>query len=285
MKNLLKPSNWGAIVFFILNAAVIISLFSVGGDETVAKVIIFYVISVLVALSPIGEAFLATLSGARRMSRIDMRNKMVPIVKRVYKKAKAEAPDLPKNIILKYSSDPNPNAFAVGRKTICVTQGLLELPDELIEGILAHEFGHLGLHHTDIQLIIGGGNFLISGFLFILSVIRAVCSAVASSSLFLSRGLPRLFSVLIGFFCSGCIWLWTKICMLFLMMSSRSNEYEADSFAFRIGYGNELAEALETLGGGEPSMPLTKALYSTHPPIDDRIGKLQELGVTYSKYD
>lgn len=285
IKNIFKTSNFGTIIFFLLNAAMIIGLFSAGGEQAMVEIFVIYLISIVIALSPIGEGVLAMMSGARKMSRIDMRNRMVPIVQRVYRKAKAKTPELPKNIILKVMYDPNPNAFAVGRKTICVTEGLFELPDEMIEGILAHEFAHLALHHTDIQLLIGGGNFIISGFILILKAISAIFTSIATIATLKSRSCTTgcLFSFF-GILCSGIVWLWTKFCMLFLMWSSRANEYEADKYAFEIGLGYELAQALDTIGTGVPQSSFLKALYSTHPETNDRIGKLQELGVPYSRY-
>ena len=72
--------------------------------------------------------------------------------------------------------------------------------------------------------------------------------------------------------------------MLFLMWSSRANEYDADKYAMEIGFGYELASALDTIGTGVPQNSLIKALYSSHPETHDRIGKLQALGVPYSRY-
>ena len=285
LKNIFKTSNIGTIIFFLLNAAMIIGIFSAGGQEAMITIAVIYLVSIVIALSPIGEWFLSLIAGARKMRRIDMRNRILPSVQRVYRKAKAKTPSLPNNIILKVMYDPNPNAFAVGRKTICVTEGLFDLPDEMIEGILAHEFGHLALHHTDIQLLIGGGNFVVTTFILILKVISAITTGIATIGTLRSRTCITgcLFSIF-GIICAGFVWLWTKFCMLFLMWSSRANEYAADKYAFEIGFGYDLAHALDTIGTGVPQSTLLKALYSTHPETNDRIGKLQELGVPYSRY-
>ena len=285
LKNIFKANNIGTIIFFLLNAAVIIGVFSAGNTELIGYVGIVYVVSILISLSPIGEWYLSLFAGARKMRRIDMRNRILPSIQHVYRKAKAETPTLPETIILKVMYDPNPNAFAVGRKTICVTEGLFDLPDEMIEGILAHEFGHLALHHTDIQLLIGGGNFIVTVFMFILQAFSAIFTGVATVEALRSRSSG--YGCLVSFFaiiCGGLVWLWTKFCMLFLMWSTRANEYEADKYAFKIGLGYELAQALDTIGTGMPQNTLLKALYSTHPETNDRIGKLQEMGVPYSRY-
>lgn len=285
LKNIFKTSSIGTVIFFLLNAGLIIALFSAGGAGAVHRIVILYLISIVVALSPIGEWFLSLVAGARQMRRIDMRNRIVPTVERVYRKARAKTPTLPNNIILKVMYDPNPNAFAVGRKTICVTEGLFDLPDEMIEGILAHEFGHLAMHHTDIQLLIGGGNFIVTTFILVLEVLSTALTTMATIEVLRGKSCLSgcLFSI-IGAFCAGFVFLWTKFCMLFLMWSSRANEYEADKYAYEIGLGYELAQALDTIGTGMPQSTFLKALYSTHPETNDRIGKLQELGVPYSRY-
>lgn len=287
IRNLFRISNVGTIIFFVLNVGMIMALFGVTTIESAYFIIALYIISILIALSPIGEGILAFLSGARKMTRVDMRNRMVPIITRVHNRALAKSGGLSKVIHLKVMYDSNPNAFALGRRTICVTEGLFSLPDDMIEGIIAHEVGHLACHHTVIQLLIGGGNFIIT---FILMVIRGISAFCALLGTLLSIGKREggggcgcILSI-IGIAASVAVWLWTKFCMLFLMWSSRANEFAADKYAFEIGYGNELAAALDRIGTGTPQNSFVKALYSSHPQTHDRIGKLQEMGVTYARY-
>ena len=64
----------------------------------------------------------------------------------------------------------------------------------------------------------------------------------------------------------------------------RQNEYVADEFAYKLGYGNILASVLDRQMCSAPENGLLKALYSTHPHSDDRIARLQNLGATYSRY-
>ena len=77
------------------------------------------------------------------------------------------------------------------------------------------------------------------------------------------------------------MWIWTKIGTLLVMKSSRANEYEADEFAFNLGYGNDLCRLLDTIGG-KHAKGLFANLVSSHPHKDNRIAKLQSLGATYS---
>ena len=285
IRNIFRVNNIGTVIFFLLNAGMIIGIFSGGEVERVKYIGLIYLASIIVSLSPIGEWFLSLVAGARKMKRVDMQKRMTPILERVYAKAKENTSSLPDVIILKVMYDPNPNAFALGRRTICVTEGLFGLPDEMIEGILAHEVGHLAFHHTDIQLLIGGGNIIISVFILFLQCISGAFLGATTVDTAIYPRRPMTGVVLLtAAVCAGVVWLWTKFCMLFLMWSTRAHEYAADQYAYEIGFGYELAEALDTIGTGVPQSTLMKALYSTHPETNDRIGKLQELGVPYSRY-
>jgi heat shock protein HtpX len=248
---------------------------------------IAYVVSVLLSLSPLGEWALGFFAGARKMRRLDMREKITPIIQRVQAAAEKKSGNaLPDVIILKVMHDPAPNAYAIGKRTVCVTEGLLDLPEEMIEGILVHELGHLAMHHTVIQLMIGGGNIIITTFLLVLRVFYYIKAAWATLNLFRKDGddIVGLIFGLLDIFSALLVFLWTKFCMLFLMWSSRANEYEADRYAYEIGYGDHLAAALDTITWGKPKSSFFKALYSSHPEPHDRIAKLQELGVSYSRY-
>ena len=97
-------------------------------------------------------------------------------------------------------------------------------------------------------------------------------------------GLSGCLNALPGLLLGGIVWLWTKFCMFFLMMSSRENEYEADIYAYELGYGSALAKALDVIGTSTPQESFFKALYSTHPNTHDRIGRLQQMGAQYYRY-
>ena len=101
--------------------------------------------------------------GAKEIRRVDTKIRIIPLLEVVYNKAKKESPDMVNSIHLKIIHDSSPNAYALGRHTICVTDGLFELSDDMIMGILAHEVGHLVNHHSVLQLLIGGSNMLITG--------------------------------------------------------------------------------------------------------------------------
>jgi len=237
--------------------------------------------SIFVAFSPFGEWMFCLMAGARKMSRVDMKIRMIPLLELVYNKAKRKTPALTDKIVLKVIYAPEPNAYAIGRRTICVTEGLFKLPDDVIQGILAHEVAHLAYRHNEIQLLIGGGNVIITAGILFMRLIAALIAAFSIITGYRNRS----FAVAIfGMIWAGMIWLWVKFCLLFLMWSRRENEYDADAYAAELGYGLGLAKGLDAIGTGESQEPLLKALYSTHPNTHDRIGRLQQMSVPYVRY-
>jgi len=281
VRNIFKWATIGTIIFFCLNALVIAMFLFAVGIESLQVILIIYVSSIAIAFSPFGEWMLCLMAGARKMTRVDMKIRMIPLLEIVYNKAKRKTPRLTDQIILKVIYQPEPNAYAIGRRTICVTEGLFNLPDDVICGVLAHEVAHLAYRHTEIQLLIGGGNFIVSSFILIVKLISGI---IAAFSLIFGFRHRSMLSALLGMFVAALIWLWTRFCLVFLMWSSRQNEYDCDKYAFELGYGLGLAKGLDAIGGSEPQKSFLKALYSTHPYIHDRIGRLQQLGVRYYRY-
>lgn len=283
-----RISNLGTLIFFLLNIGLILALFCPYGVsfEAAAPLVVCYIVTVLISLSPIGEWTLAAFAGAREIKRKDIKIRLIPLLEIVFEQAKQKTPSMVNSIRLKIIHDQAPNAFAVGRRTICVTDGLLNISDEEIMAVFAHEIGHIAYGHSAIQLLIGGGNVFISGCLLILKaicwIITAFCGLITGIA---TRSfLAGTFATLAASVSAGLIWLWTKFCMLFLMWSMRQNEYVADAYAFQLGYGTILASILDRHMCSAPNNGLLKALYSTHPHSDDRIAKLQELGANYSRY-
>jgi len=282
-----RLSNLGTLVFFILNLFLLVLIFTDGflNMEIVPTIVVAYVLTIGISLSPIGEWFLAVMVGAREIKRLDTKIRIVPLLEVVYNKAKKESPDMVNSIHLKIIHDSVPNAYAIGRHTICVTDGLFDLSDDMIMGVLAHEVGHIVNHHSVLQLLIGGSNILITGFLVMLKIIAYFITVIFS--LFAIRSRSFLAGILIAFtgaMSTIAIWLWTKFCMLFLMVSMRANEYAADEYARTIGFGYELASALDVIHSNAPTNGFLKALYSTHPDYNDRVARLQEAGVDYYRY-
>lgn len=183
----------------------------------------------------------------------------------------------------------SPNAFATGRNpshaSVAVTQGILDLlNDEELEGVLAHELGHV--RNRDI-------------------LISSIAATLAGAITMLARmgywaglfggfggrdndreggGLGALFMLILAPFAA----------MLIQLAVSRSREYEADSTgAHFTGNPYALASALRKLDAYSRRLPMAAtpstahlfivqpllgmnfgSLFSTHPPIAKRIERL-----------
>ena len=66
---------------------------------------------------------------------------------------------------------------------------------------------------------------------------------------------------------------------LLLLINQRQNEYQADEYAYTIGYGRNLTLALYTLErldtGG--NMSIMERIKSSHPHIKERINRLEKM--------
>jgi heat shock protein HtpX len=166
---------------------------------------------------------------------------------------------------------------------VAVTQGLLQLmPRDQVRGVLAHEFSHI--KNRDI---------LVSS---IAAMIAGAISAIGNIFFFMSifgddddnplGAIGGLLLIIIAPIAAS----------LLQLAVSRQREYLADATAARkLGTGEPLAQALETLERGREAIPMqvnpaTEALYivnplsgkgvtalfSTHPPLEERVARLRE---------
>ncbi len=280
-KKLMRKENIGIIIFLVLNMALYIFLFG-GFSEPgmIPMAVVLYLLSTTVALSPIGEFLLRVQSGAKSIKKIakynpDIEQRLVPLFERVYARAREVDPNLSPKIQLFVSLDKEPNAFATGRKTICVTQGLLAFTDAQIEGVLAHEFGHISHKDTDTLLVIMVSNLLLSViFFFWRLVVNFVVLLVGSSSDGYTAIGRLIVHIFVDLLLVLLIRLWTKIGTLLCMRSSRENEYAADRFACDTGYQNELHSALRDLGYGEQTAGFFASIQASHPDTPSRLHRI-----------
>jgi heat shock protein HtpX len=285
-RNLFKKSNIGVIVYLVLNTIIYVALFGGFADPGMAGLaILIYLITLCIALSPVGEFLLRMQTGCKKIKRKDYLERLMPIFEEVYAQARKKDPSISDKVKLYMSGSKTPNAFATGRKTICITKGFLGYSDAQIKGTLAHEFAHLAHKDTDLLLVILVGNMLMTALFVLWRIVINIFVFMFASALrmrFLGTFLTSLF---INLLLTFLMWVWTKIGMLLCMHSSRQNEFNADKFAFELGYGNDLCVVLDSLGGGDDeqeSRSVWKQLHDSHPAIDDRVAKLQELGATYT---
>lgn len=278
-KNLFKKKNIGTIVYLFLNTVIYIALF--GGFSKFSNfvlAVVLYIGSLAIALSPIGEWILRVQHGCKSVRRQDYLDRLQPLFDEVYERAKVLEPNLPNDIQFYMCDDDNPNAFATGRKTVCITKGLMTYTDGQIKSILAHEFAHLAHKDTDFILLVAVGNMLLNIIFIIYRVIVQLLTLIISFATESIAGI--LASIFIDVILVFLMWLWTKFGMLLVMHTSRKQEFKADAFASRLGYGNHLAVALDSFSVSSTNS-FWGNLESTHPDTGHRIGQLQELGATY----
>ncbi len=280
-RRLFKKNNIGTIIFLILNVGLYIWL--LGGfymPELIPTAVLLYLISLTIALSPIGEFIVRMQSGCKKLKKFknqQQAQRLQALFDEVYSKARHHDPTISPKVKIFLSKDKDINAFATGRKTVCATQGLLQLSDEEIKGILGHEFGHLAHKDTDLLLVILVSNLL-------LSILFIIIRIVASIFIFLigegERSFGGIFNLivrlLVDFILVLAIRLWTKIGVLLVMHSSRQNEFEADKFSCELSYGYYLANALNTIDGNSQNKDFWANLRSSHPDTVDRIERIQQ---------
>ncbi len=278
-KNLLNKKNTGAFIFLIMNIIVLTFFFSGGlaffyQEVTYLKsfiiAIISYLISLIIALSPIGEY---VLRHQLKVNKISEEAEVYKIFNEVYEKAKIKTPNLNKNIKLFYMNDSSINAFALGRKTIILTDGSLKgLDKEIIEGILAHEFGHLAHKDTDISLMITTGNLILSLFFIVirgfLGFVFGFIGSLLSKNV--AKGLVTFFAIWIP---NAILWCWIKIGFLLSMHSSKKNEYQADLYSAKCGYSEGLLKFFQ-LTNNHLEFNFIQNMVSSHPTNDERIRNL-----------
>jgi heat shock protein HtpX len=230
-------------------------------------------------------------SGAQPVSREEL-PRLYAVMERLAAKANIPVPQL--YVI----PDAAPNAFATGRNphhaSVAVTQGLLQLMnDEELEGVIAHELSHV----RNYDILTSSIAATLAG------TITYLASMGKWAMIFGGWGGGRddereggggLAAILM-------IFLAPLAAMLLQLGISRQREYSADATGARmVGQPYGLISALQKLGAYNERIPTTavspstsalcivkplfgggtlSSLFSTHPPLEDRIAALREMTV------
>jgi heat shock protein HtpX len=187
-------------------------------------------------------------------------------------------------------SDDSPNAFATGRNpshaSVAFTAGILRLMnDSEIEGVVAHELGHV--LHRDI---------LISSVAAMIAGMITFLASMARWGMIFGGGSRRDDDDRGGAFGMVFMAILAPIAALLIQMAiSRSREYDADAASAKyIGSPYPLINGLEKLETWSKRIPMDATpatahlfiikpftgggfmrLFSTHPSTEDRIARLQ----------
>jgi heat shock protein HtpX len=192
---------------------------------------------------------------------------------------------------------PAPNAFATGRNpshaSVAVTQGLMELMnDEELEGVIAHELSHV----RNYDILTSSIAATIAG------AVGYIASMGRWGMIFGGWGGGRDEEREGGGFTAILMLFLAPVAAMLLQLGiSRQREYQADaSGAKLVGHPYGLISALEKLGAYNKRIPMDispstsalcivaplaagqvlSGLFSTHPPLEDRIAKLRSMTIT-----
>jgi len=194
--------------------------------------------------------------------------------------------------------DMAPNAFATGRSpqhaSVAVTKGLLEIMnDDELEGVIAHELSHV----RNYDILTSSIAATIAGAITYMAQMGkwAMLFGGYGGNRDNERGGGGLSALLM-------IFLAPFAALLLQLFLSRTREYAADETGVRmVGHQQGLISALEKLGTYNRRIPTSSispstsslcivkpmfgtgtlsSLFSTHPPLEDRIAALRQMVVT-----
>ncbi len=192
-------------------------------------------------------------------------------------------------------NDQAPNAFATGRDpqhaSVAATSGLLDLMDDAeLEGVMAHELGHVRNYDIRVSMIVFG----------LVVAVGFLADMLVRMSFFAGNrrddngngGNP-----IVMIFGLVAMIIAPLVATMVQLAVSRQREYLADATgALTTRHPEALASALQKLGAygrplqkqsssmahmwiADPEKPgLAERLLSTHPPIAERIERLHEMG-------
>jgi heat shock protein HtpX len=192
-------------------------------------------------------------------------------------------------------NDQAPNAFATGRDpqhaSVAATSGLLDLMDDAeLEGVMAHELGHVRNYDIRVSMIVFG----------LVVAVGFLSDMLLRMSFFAPRrddnggggGNPVM--MVLGL---AAMIIAPLVATMVQLAISRQREYLADATgALTTRHPEALASALQKLGAygrpmqkqsssmahmwiADPEKPgIAERMLSTHPPIAERIERLHEMG-------
>jgi len=230
-------------------------------------------------------------SGAKPISREES-PRLYAVMERLAGKANIPVPKL------YLIPEAAPNAFATGRNphhaSVAVTQGLMQLmDDEELEGVIAHELSHVRNYDILTSSIAAtlAGAIMYLGQIGRFGLIFGGYGGRGGDRR--GGGLAALLMIIIA----------PIAAMLLQLGISRSREYQADASGARmVGYADGLIRALQKLGAYNQRIPMDvspttsslfivaplspgqmlSGLFSTHPPLAERIAALRNMTITRS---
>lgn len=278
-------------LFFALFAAVIYIVVLALGGGPFAIIICVILVAVYAAISYFaGSKVILKISGAQKADPKQY-HYLYDIIEGLALASQIKMPDV--YII----NDPNPNAFATGRSkkhaSVAVTTGLLAMMTKKeLQGVVAHEMSHIAdndILYLMIAVVFAGVIGLVAAVARTMFFFGGIGEARGRNG-----GIIIIIILVVGL-------LAPLFALLLRLAISRRREYVADANGSRlIRDPQSLASALEKIrdySKNPQARPVAHAnditaslyfanplrassivnLFSTHPPIDDRIKKLQQM--------
>ena len=284
----------GAAISYYLNPA------GMGIDGIIIATLIWVIMSLISYYN--GAKILLSASKARKVTK-EVHPQLFNIVEEM--KIASGLPVMPEIYII---NEEAPNAFAAGRSpqhaVVAVTAGLLtRLNRDELQGVIAHEMGHI--RNRDIRFMTLAGLMLGSIVMISQIFLRGMLYTGGGAryrSYNSNSGQGQALIMVVAVVLSILVPIFAT--MLYYSIS-RKREYLADASGARFTrYPEGLASALEKISGAHIEMkssndvtapmyialPLsqkrkTAGLYSTHPPIEERIRILRAMhGAGYLNY-
>jgi len=285
----MKILRTGAILI-LLSVVLVVAGGAIGGRGGMQIALVIAVVMNFVSYF-FSDKIALKSSGAQPVTREQL-PRLYQVMERLAAKANIPVP------ALYLVPDAAPNAFATGRSpkhaSVAVTQGLLQIMnDDELEGVIAHELSHV--RNYDI-------------------LTSSIAATIAGAITYMAQ--MGQWAMLFGGMGGGrdddregggftallMIFLAPFAALLLQLFLSRTREYAADATGVRmVGHQQGLISALEKLGAYNKRIPTSaispstsslcivkpffgagtlSALFSTHPPLEDRIAVLKQMNVT-----
>lgn len=236
---------------------------------------IFTLVFLLIAMSNTTERIYRRIEDVRHIATKTEKDYLLPIFDEVYESVKQKHTNLSNKIQLYIIDTMNVESFALGKRTIVLSRGMINtMTSEELKGVLAHEFSHIALYHSQMRMIIAvtmGTTFWI--ILFIEKLLERIISTMKSDNIIAILlkliNIPFVIVVKIVFFIANII----------IIPRYRKSEYKADKMAAECGFGMQIKEALYKIYDMEVSdkMQLMKRFFNDHPRTAYRIENIENL--------
>lgn len=232
--------------------------------------IIFFVSAALtltalaVVVSPVGDWWvLKTLDTKMyKAENTNVADRVLPLFESVKREARRQEPEISEHVKLYISAEEDINAYAIGRRIVCLTYGAVQAcDDDVLKALLGHEFGHLSQRDSEASMMIYVG-------MMPLGTIETV------TRFFTFILVVQFFYYLFLFpFC----WVLKHLVRLLRSIGSKAAENGADAFSVRLGHGYALRYFMQAISYSEGKRSLLDSIFASHPASADRLEHIDHL--------